>query len=205
MNDNSVYVVTDAEFDGPTPGRNSMLSFASVAVAADGRHIDTFEAVLAPLDGATTDPGVMAWFATQPGALADATQDPQPAVDVMRRFTTWVRSLPGSAVFTSHPLALDGVWMDFYLCQFTGDRLMAMPRAIAPLFPRNGLCLHSFAAGRLGWPLDQCQVGNYPTEWLGDVEHTHRAIDDARGYAHLLVTLLRLPSPGERPIPQAVP
>ena len=25
----------------------------------------------------------------------------------------------------------------------------------------------------------------------GEVEHTHRAIDDARGYAHLLVEVLR--------------
>lgn len=30
------YVVTDCEFDGPTPGANSMLSFGSVAVSATG-------------------------------------------------------------------------------------------------------------------------------------------------------------------------
>ena len=30
-----------------------------------------------------------------------------------------------------------------------------------------------------------------PIEWFGDVEHTHRAIDDARGYAHLLVSVLQ--------------
>lgn len=29
-----VYIVTDVECDGPTPGLNSMLSFASVAVTA---------------------------------------------------------------------------------------------------------------------------------------------------------------------------
>jgi hypothetical protein len=30
-----------------------------------------------------------------------------------------------------------------------------------------------------------------PPEWFGDIAHTHRAIDDARGYAHLLGVLLR--------------
>ena len=31
-----VYIVTDIEADGPTPGKNSMLSFASVAVTGAG-------------------------------------------------------------------------------------------------------------------------------------------------------------------------
>jgi len=32
----------------------------------------------------------------------------------------------------------------------------------------------------------ECDVAHYPPEWLGEVEHTHRAIDDARGHANLL-------------------
>ena len=31
-----IYIVTDGEFDGPVPGRHSLLSFASVAVSAQG-------------------------------------------------------------------------------------------------------------------------------------------------------------------------
>lgn len=31
-----------------------------------------------------------------------------------------------------------------------------------------------------------------PPGRLGDVEHTHQAIDHARGYANLLVTLMRM-------------
>ncbi|MBS2938738.1 hypothetical protein KDN32_13430 [Nocardioides sp. J2M5] len=34
-------------------------------------------------------------------------------------------------------------------------------------------------------------VHTLPAQWFGDVPHTHRAIDDARGYAHLLVEVLR--------------
>jgi hypothetical protein len=30
-----------------------------------------------------------------------------------------------------------------------------------------------------------------PSAWFGEVPHTHRAIDDALGYAHLLAELFR--------------
>jgi hypothetical protein len=41
-----------------------------------------------------------------------------------------------------------------------------------------------------------------PREWLGNVPHTHRAIDDARGYANLLHFFLtrREPGGGYRPL-----
>ena len=80
-----VYVVTDTEFDGPTPGRNSLLSVGAVAVAADGREVSAFEAVLAPFPGAEPDPGTLAWFAGEPEAWAAATRDPQPPEAVMAR------------------------------------------------------------------------------------------------------------------------
>ncbi|MDH3737585.1 MAG: hypothetical protein OER92_00220 [Alphaproteobacteria bacterium] len=83
---NPVYVVTDIEVDGPNPGDNSMLSFASVEVTADGEMGDDFRAVLEPLDGATSDPMTMAWFKNQPDALAAATTNPQPPADVMARY-----------------------------------------------------------------------------------------------------------------------
>jgi hypothetical protein len=51
-----VYVVTDIETDGPTPGVNSMRSFASIAVSPDGTEYERFEAVLEPLPGTTPDP-----------------------------------------------------------------------------------------------------------------------------------------------------
>ena len=51
-----IYVVTDVEFDGPVPGRHSLLSFASVAVSANGERRGIFEAVLARLEGSHPDP-----------------------------------------------------------------------------------------------------------------------------------------------------
>lgn len=54
------YVVTDIETDGPQPGHNSMLSFASVATDATGKILNQFEACLNPLDGAVSDPNTLA-------------------------------------------------------------------------------------------------------------------------------------------------
>jgi len=186
---NAIYVVTDVEVDGPVPGQNSMLSFASVAVDANGVEQDYYEAVLAPLDGATSDPLTMAWFKSQPEALAAATHDPRPANEVILQFISWVRSLPGDPIFAAHPIAFDGPWMDFYLQRFGSVRLMKGPWTGDRLFYAGGLCLRSFAAGKLGWPLAECDTDHYPMEWLGNHNHTHKAIDDARGYAALFAHL----------------
>ena len=54
--------MTDVELDGPWPGINSMRSFASVAVTADGVEHGRFEAVLEPLPGTAPDAATTAWF-----------------------------------------------------------------------------------------------------------------------------------------------
>jgi hypothetical protein len=183
------YCVTDAEFDGPGPGENSMLAFATVAVV-DGAIGPSFEAVLAPLPEAKPDAGTLAWFESEPEAYAFATRDPRPAREVMQDFVAFIRKLPGTPVFASHPLALDGVWFDHYLRRFTGYSIIAGHREKDPLFPVPAFCIASFLSGRIGWDVSRCGYKNYPPGWLGNLPHTHRAIDDALGYAHLLTMLL---------------
>ena len=189
---NPVYVVTDVEVDGPTPGENSMLSFASVAVDANGEELDNFVATLKTLEEANPDALTMAWFESQPEALAAATNNPQPPKEITSRYTRWVRSLPDEPIFVAHPLAMDGPWMDFYLRRFENIRLLKGPWMGERLFYAGGLCLKSFAAGKLNWPLWECSPENYRSEWLGHCSHTHRAIDDARAYANLLSYLLKM-------------
>ncbi len=191
---NPVYVVTDIEADGATPGENSMLSFASVAVDANDKKIDEFEAVLKPLDGAKSDTCTMTWFKSQPDALAAATLNPQPAAEVITRYIGWVRNLPGDPIFVAHPMSFDGLWMDYYFREFADIRLIKGPRSGDRLSFSGGLCLRSFAAGKLGWPIWDCRPERYSADWLGHHSHSHRAIDDARGYANLLITLMTLSS-----------
>jgi len=188
-----IYVVTDIEADGPWPGPNSMRSFASVAVTAAGQEIGTFEAVLEPLPGAAPNPDTHAWFQTQPEAWAAATENPKPADQEMARFVDWVRRLPGPCVFTASPIAFDSGWIDYYLRRFTRHGVVQRPYETDVLFEgRSGLCLRSYAAAVTGRPVVEMTPRNLPAEWFGNIEHTHRAIDDARGYAHLLGVLFRL-------------
>ncbi len=191
----NLYAVTDIECDGGVPGANSMIAFASVAVDDTGRRYGEFEAVLAPLDGAGRDPRTMEWWKTQPEAWAAATANPEPAGEVIERFANWIRSLPHPCIFAAHPLAFDGHWIDFYLRRFTRFALLQGHYDPDKLFSSTGLCLRSFASAITGKPVTECDVSAYPREWLGNEEHTHRSIDDARGYANLLVTLMRMSRP----------
>jgi len=191
-----VYVVTDIEVNGPTPGAHSMLAFASVAVDAQGAEIDTFKAVLETLPEAGEDAITMAWFQGFPEAWAAATTNPEAPETVMARYVDWLRGLPGQPIFAAHPLAFDGAWMDYYLRRYLGLRMLKGPWEGERLFHTAGLCIQAFAAGRSGRDFVACFTGGYPPAWLGHVPHSHISLDDARGYANLLRTLLRMkPAP----------
>ena len=194
MIENPIYVVTDIEADGGTPGINSVLSFASVAVGPDGQFYEEFEAVLHPLADCEPDHKTIEWFAMHPEAFVAATKDPSPPSDIMRRFVEWIRALPGDPIFASYPLAFDRIWIDYYLRRFTNEQLDQGEWIQDRLFKANALCIKSFAAGRLGNPPWERA---WPKEWLGGEQHTHKAIDDARGYANLLVRLMSSPLKSE--------
>lgn len=190
MSDPWVYVVTDIEVDGPWFGANSMRSFASVAVTEEGTELGAFEAVLEPLPGAAPDPETFAWFQTQPEAWAAATLNPRPVPRVLAEFVAWVESLPAPRDFAAFPLGFDGGWIDAYLRRFTRYGVVQGPYETDRLFHGAGLCLRSHAAAVLGRRAGELTASSLPSGWLGDIAHTHRAIDDARGYAHLLKVLL---------------
>lgn len=189
--DEVTYVVTDVECDGPNPNRNSMLAFASVAVSAGGDVLSEFEAVLEPRPDRIQDAGTMAWWRTQPEVWAAATTNPEPPAVVMERFAQWVESLPGLRVFTARPLIFDGPWIDQYLDRYVGSRASVGIRLQRKVF--NGfaaLDLDSLIAGLMSQPHRVAYKPDVPADWLGDHPHTHRAIDDARGYASILQNLL---------------
>jgi hypothetical protein len=186
----ALYFVTDIECSGFAPGQSSMLSLASVAVTGTGVERGRFEAVLDELPGASWDPGTREWFETeQPVALAAATADPREPAAVMAEYAAWVLGFDATRVFAASPLAFDGVWVDHYLRRFTPYGLAMGPYVPDPPF-HHALCLRSYAAAVTGRPLAEISPQTLPPEWFGHVEHTHRAIDDALGYANLLAELL---------------
>jgi len=187
--DRWIYVVTDIETDGPWPGANSMRSFASVAVSLDGTEHGRFEAVLEELPGAAPHPETLEWFLSIPQMWAAATADPRPVPAVMADYAAWIKALPGDSMFAASPLAFDGSWIDYYLRRFTRYGLVQGPYEEDRLFDGPGLCIRSYAAAVTGHPVADLSPTAMPGEWFGNVEHTHRAIDDALGYANLLVRL----------------
>lgn len=184
--DEWIWVITDIETDGPWPGANSMRSFASVATTMDGRTFGEFEAVLEPLPGSAPHPDTKQWFDSCPGTWEAATTDPRPIVDVLSDWIRWIRELPGKRAFTAAPLAFDGTWIDHYLRRFTNYGLAQGPYETDRLFDGPALCLRSYSAALTGQPPAELAAPSLPAKWLGDVTHTHRAIDDARGFANLL-------------------
>jgi hypothetical protein len=194
MND-AVVIVTDIETDGPNPGVNSMRSFASVAVGLDGSERGEFEAVLQPLSGAHADAATLAWFQSQPDAWAAATEGAQPTAQVIRDYVDWVNGFETGRVFTAFPLAFDGAWMDYYLRRYTRHALVEGHYVKGRLFDGSGFCLKSYVAGVTGRPPWDCNPKSLPQHWFGGQDHTHRAIDDARGYACLLGVLRLMAQP----------
>lgn len=77
------------------------------------------------------------------------------------------------------------------LRRFTRYGLAQGPDEDDRLFHGPGLCLKSLACGVTGGGWRTFSVRDLPEAWFGDVPHTHRAIHDARGYAHLLVEVMR--------------
>ena len=169
-----------------------MLSLASVAISHDGGILGQFEATLTPRDDRVPDPGVMRWWKSQPEAYAACTKDPLPAQEVMSRYADWVESLPRPRTFAAHPLMFDGPWIDEYLRQFGNSRALLAPHVKRPIFDCSGLDIPSFVSGVCGWDIPRQVMGKYPLDWTVGLQHTHRAIDDATRYAHILLSALRI-------------
>ncbi|MDR6101110.1 hypothetical protein QE369_001288 [Agrobacterium larrymoorei] len=186
-----IYIVTDCEFDGPIPGQHSMLSFGSVALSHSGESLGEFEVVIEPLPDANQDPLTMQFWRRHPEAWAAATSNAIPAPLAIDQFIAWIKSFDADPIFAAHPVALDGPWFNYYLSRFAGRALFEGPWIPDRLFKHAPLCIMSMVAGATGRDFWQCDVKHYPQEWLGAIEHTHRAIDDARGYAHLLSRLIK--------------
>jgi hypothetical protein len=184
------YFVTDIECDGPSPLTNSMLSFATVVVREDGELCGEFEAVLQPRAEKRSDERTMQFWKTQPEAWSAATSNPEQPGEVMNRFADWVERYDGRRSFAARPVAFDGMWIDHYLREFTDSYLLDVPYWGRCIFTAGALDIGSYISGLF----NRTDLGAYdiPKSWLGGHAHTHRAIDDARGYASLLGKLLKL-------------
>jgi len=188
----TTFVVTDIEADGPNPLESSMLSFASVACDVTGTVLGEFEAVLAPRADRKANPDTMAWWATQPEAWKAATEGAEAPEVVMPRYADWVEALPRFRVFAAAPMIFDGLWKDHYLSTFAGTRVLGGPYKTRQIFRGGGVCLYTMAGALRGAEYLKWGMQRVPADWYGNIEHTHRAIDDARGFANVLAKLFAI-------------
>lgn len=164
-----LYISTDIEADGPIPGQNSMLSFASAVYDKNKKLISTFEANLELLDGAVADPDTMKWWSTQTDAWEYCRKNLEPPEDAMKRYHAWLKKLNGKLVFVGYPAAYDFMFVYWYLIKFTGD---------SP-FSHSALDIKTLAMVALQKKYRESTKKNMPKRWFDEQPHTHRAIDDA--------------------------
>jgi hypothetical protein len=175
-----VYVSTDVETDGPIPGPNSMLSFASAAYLADKTLVGTFSANLETLPGATGDPVTMAWWDQHREAWAAARSDPEDPTVAMRRYVRWLKGLPGRPVFVAYPAGFDFLFVYWYLIRFAGE---------SP-FSFSALDIKTYAMAMLRGEYREAVKRNMPRRWFDEKEHTHQALDDAIEQGALFCNML---------------
>lgn len=175
-----IYVSTDVEADGPIPGPNSMLSFASAAYTADKKLLGTFSANLETLPGASPDPITTKWWATQPEAWAACRRDLQSPEAAMRRYVEWVKALPGKPVFVGYPASFDFMFVNWYLMRFAGE---------SP-FGFSALDIKTYAMALLKKDYLQTTKPRLPTQWFDGHPHTHVALDDAIEQGTLFCNML---------------
>ena len=102
----------------------------------------------------------------------------------MPSFCRWLGTLPGDLVLAAHPLIFDGLWLDWYLREFTSSRVFAGPFQGRCLFTGAGIDIPSYVQAALGLNYVRARP-DYPADLLDDIAHTHRPVDDARGHAAL--------------------
>ena len=176
-----IYISTDVESDGPIPGVNSMLSFASVAYRADKTRVTTFVANLELLPGAVSDAKTMEWWKTQPEAWAACRENLKSPQTAMLEYAAWLNALPGAPVFVAYPMGFDFTFIYWYLIRFNGE---------SP-FKHHGIDIRTYSMALLKKTYTQSGKEDMPDRWLDAAPpHTHVALDDAIEQGEMFCNML---------------
>lgn len=181
MSKPEIYVSTDIEADGPIPGPHSMLSFASVALLADGTVVGRFSANLELLKGATGHPATMSWWASNKPAFAATRKGTQAPEMAMKSYVAWLKSLPGKPVFVGYPASYDQMWIHYYNILFTGEDPLSF----------SGIDIKTYAMCLLNADYKGSTKKNMPKSWFPKLPHTHVAADDAMEQGLLFINMLK--------------
>ena len=110
----------------------------------------------------------------------------------MTKFGNWLMKLPTPRIMAAHPAPIDFAWINFYLLKFLRNRLDQYPLHYPFFQSMPAFDIKSYAARVLQKDYTDINRNNYPIKLHDNKNHTHKAIDDAREYASLLVKLLNI-------------
>lgn len=162
-----VHIVVDVESDGPIPGKYSMVSFGAVIV--EPTLSKTFYGKCSPIS--------LEWI---PEALAiskhsrtECLSFPDPGV-TMKAFAEWIQeNSPGQRpVFWSDNNGYDFAFISYYFHMYYGSNP----------FGWSSNNIKSFAKGIYKKP-------NVNFRSMKKTKHTHHPVDDAMGYAEIMLEL----------------
>lgn len=161
------YVMVDVEADGPIPGDYSMVSFGAIIVEPDLNR--TFYGQLKPI----SDKFVPEALAVS-GFSRDETLDFEDPAYVMPRFADWIKEhCRRRPMFISDNNGFDWQFINWYFHHFTGS---------------NPFGFSSTNLGSLYKGIVKDTAQNF--KHLRRTKHTHHPVDDARGNAEALLTII---------------
>lgn len=176
-----IYISTDVEADGPIPGQNSMLSFASAAYDTGKNLLSTFSANLETLPDAKPDPKTMAWWAKKQKAWEACRKNPRPPEQVMKEYVRWLKTIPRTPVFVGYPAAYDFMFVYWYLMHFAGE---------SP-FSHSALDIKTYAMALIKKGYRESVKKNMPKHWFDKLPHSHVALDDAIEQGAMFCNMLK--------------
>lgn len=163
------YFSVDIEADGPAPGLFSMVSFGAVVVESGLSR--TFYAELAPISDRWIPDALAVSGFTREQVMS--FEDPK---SVMTRFEEWVNAnSKGRPIFIADNPGFDFAFINYYFHAFVGSNPFGFSsRRIGDLY--CGAKLDTFAK----W------------KHLRKTNHSHNALDDAKGNAEAIIEMQRL-------------
>jgi hypothetical protein len=120
----------------------------------------------------------MRWWETEPEAWKEVHTDAGDPAIVIADFVAWVESLGMQPIFVASPIAFDYSFVGWYMTNFGGRNPFRDEHNAV-----RTLDIRSFIAGKYGLTFDSSSRTKLPDTLTRVMPpHTHKAIDDARGY-----------------------
>ena len=171
----NAYLSVDIEADGPSPYKNSMLSFGATLLTKDKKILSKWEWNLRPLEGHEADPKTMKEFwqknAENKQAYKYCTTNPLDPIKVFQKFACileeWQKEY--KIVTVMWPSAYDWQWLNYYFAAAGTDNPLGF----------SAFCISTFIKSinpskSIEWDEKFDASFNDP-----NYPHTHMPLDDA--------------------------